>query len=141
MAEGEGMRTRIKGVIHGTKEVPGILVGSMFFIFVNTEGISVYLEDDVLMILNIIAIGMSWAAQVRMTLCHPACEEDVAILGDGEWVRVGCRFSIPADIIIIGTEKICTGRTGREIRDSDSYDLRWGCSAGRGLCVGCGWCG
>jgi hypothetical protein len=78
--EGVGVRTRKKGFVHGTKEVPGILVGTVLFIFVNAKGTSVYLENDVLMILMIIAIGMSWATQIRMAFHHPACEEDVTTL-------------------------------------------------------------
>ena len=72
MAEGEGVRTRIKGGLHGTEEVPGVLVGSMLRIFIDAKDVPIDLEDDVLMVLSLVAGGVPWTALIWMAFHHPA---------------------------------------------------------------------
>ena len=70
--EGEDVGTCLKRCLHRTEEVPGILVGSVLRILINPQDLSIDIEDDVFMILILVARGIARAAAIRMTLHHPS---------------------------------------------------------------------
>lgn len=84
--EGEYVGTCFELGLHGSKEIPGVFIGAVLRILVYPQHLSVDVENDVLVVLILVAGGIARAAALRMSFHHPSQQLDLSTHKELEWV-------------------------------------------------------